>query len=238
MQRPDTTVLPLAALAQALQNCFAHACGQAVSARGAARVAVTGGSLMRVFGPALVDADVDWTRLHVYFGDERAVPPADPLSNFNLARETWLVSTRVRQDHVHRMPAELEDLDLAAREYEATLFASLGPQPRFDLVLLGVGPDGDVCSLFPGRPQLSERERLVVPVFDSPKPPARRLTLTLPALAAARSLLIVATGREKAPVARQALIDPLCNLPVASAAHAAESVLFLLDPDAASLLET
>jgi 6-phosphogluconolactonase len=127
------------------------------------------------------------------------------------------------------MPAEASDLALAATRYAAAL-----PALPFDLVLLGVGPDGHVCSLFPGL--LPVGAALVAAIEGAPKPPARRLTLTLAALAGARLLVVAAFGALKAPVVHAALRDPDSSLPVARAARAAQRTLFLLDPDAARLL--
>jgi 6-phosphogluconolactonase len=112
----------------------------------------------------------------------------------------------------------------------------LGAPPRLDIALLGVGPDGHVCSLFPGHPLLLERERSVAPIEDSPKPPPRRLTLTLPALWSAEVLVVAALGEGKAAVLRDALEDPGSELPVALAMRGARGALVLLDPPAASLL--
>jgi 6-phosphogluconolactonase len=100
-------------------------------------------------------------------------------------------------------------------------------------VLLGVGPDGHVCSLFPGHPLLDEQHRFVAAILDSPKPPPRRLTLTLPALAAARLLVVAAFGEATAAVMREALEDPKSGLPVALALRGAKQALVLLDAAAA-----
>jgi 6-phosphogluconolactonase len=138
---------------------------------------------------------------------------------------------------VHRMRGEREDLTAAAVEYEVELLRSLGDPPRLDLVILGMGPDGHVCSLFPGQSLLHERSRWVAAVHDSPKPPPRRLTLTLPALLQARDVVVVAQGESKAEVLKAALRDPASELPVALVGRRAAPTLFLLDQGAASLLD-
>lgn len=130
------------------------------------------------------------------------------------------------------MPADATNLEAAARAYEAELVRVLGNPPRFDIVLLGVGPDGHVCSLFPGHAALLEVSQRVLPIADSPKPPPRRLTLTLPALADA-DIYIAAFGAAKADVIREALATPASPLPVARAARAGRSAVFLLDDEAA-----
>jgi 6-phosphogluconolactonase len=115
------------------------------------------------------------------------------------------------------------------------LIAALGDRHRFDVLLLGVGPDGHVGSLFSDHPALEERSRLVRAVFDSPKPPPRRLTLTLPAFADAL-LVVAAFGASKAPAIHDALKNPASALPVARASRAGSRALFLLDQSAAGLL--
>jgi 6-phosphogluconolactonase len=172
---------------------FAAAAKEAISARGSFHVALTGGSGAKLYGA--IDAHaVDWTRTHLYWGDERAVAPNHPDSNFRLAQEQLISRVPIPAANVHRMPADAADLEVAARGYEASLPAAL------DLVHLGAGPDGHCCSLFPGHPLLQERNRRVAPVYDSPKPPPKRLTLTLPALQAARARIVTAAGAEKAPI--------------------------------------
>ena len=115
----------------------------------------------------------------ILFGDERAVPPGHPDSNYGAARSLWLNPAGVPASSVFRMPADAPDLDRAAADYEAVLLRECGRPPRLDLALLGVGPDGHVCSLFTGYPLLRESARWVAALGDSPKPPPRRLTLTL-----------------------------------------------------------
>jgi 6-phosphogluconolactonase len=182
------------------------------------------------FLPAVAAAAVDWTRVDVFWGDERAVPPEHVDSNYALARRGMLARVSPR---VHRMRGEADDLAAAAADYEREMRAGLGESPRLDFVMMGMGPDGHVCSLFPGHEALGEATRWVVPIEDSPKPPPRRLTMTLPALALSELLVVGAFGRSKAEPVRQALRDPSSSLPVALAARGARRALFLLDPDAA-----
>ena len=142
---------------------------------------------------------LDWTRVEFFFGDERAVPPNDPESNYNTARLALLdYLPRLRMEQVHRMPCELEDLDAGARQYEEELRRVVGGDgiPRFDLVWLGMGADGHTASLFPGTAALEERERLVVANWV-PSLDAWRMTLTYPVLNAAREAMFVVTGADK-----------------------------------------
>ncbi len=213
---------------------------EAFAERGRFALALAGGSVAQAFLPALARAAVDWKRTDFFWGDERAVPPDHPDSNYGLARALWLKEAGIPAERIHRMPAEVgadggadTGLDAAARDYEAEMRNRLGTPPALDVVLLGVGPDGHVCSLFPGHPLLDEKARFVVAVTDSPKPPPRRLTLTLPALAAARLLVVAAFGAAKAAVMREALEDPASRFPVALALRQAKQALVLLDPAAA-----
>ena len=208
----------------------------AIEARGRFAVALPGGSVATTCFPRLAASAVDWSRTDFFWGDERAVPPTDHDSNYALFRSLWLDRISVDPQRVHRLRGEREDLTAAAAEHEVELVRTLGDPPRLDLVILGVGPDGHVCSLFPGHSLLQERSRWVAAVHGSPKPPPRRLTLTLPALLAARGIVVVALGAAKAEVLKAALQDEASELPVALVARGAAEVLFLLDPDAAGLL--
>lgn len=173
----------------------------ALGARGRFAIALSGGRTpAATFAWLAARPDAfDWTRAHVYFADERAVPPDHPDSNFRLAREALIDPLHVPPRQVHRMKGEYPDLTAAAEEYEAHLRAPL------DLLLLGIGEDGHVASLFPGSVAVAERERRVLPVLDAPKPPPRRLTLTPRAIAEAREVLVLATGPGKARAVTAAL---------------------------------
>lgn len=201
----------------------------ALAARNACSVALTGGSLAQAAYPVLVRVPLDWSRVDFFQGDERAVPPAHADSNYRAARELWFEPAGVPEPRVHRMRGEAADLEAAARDYSAELVRVLGTPPRLDLALLGVGPDGHVCSLFPGHPLLAEEGRWVAAIEDSPKPPPHRLTLTLPALAACRLVVVAALGKEKTPVMREALERPGSALPVAQVLRRAPRALVLVE---------
>jgi 6-phosphogluconolactonase len=149
---------------------------------------------------------VDWHRIQFYFGDERAVPPDHPDSNYRLANESLFAPLAIPSAQVHRMKAEMEELDDAAQEYTEELKPLVtNGAPQLDLILLGVGADGHTASLFPGSPILQEHMRWVMPVLNAPKPPPRRLTLTVPVLNAGRQVIFLVTGREKAAAVQEAL---------------------------------
>ena len=171
----------------------------AIAARGRFSIALPGGSVATTCFPRFAEAAIDWSRTHFFWGDERAVPPTDESSNYGVAERLWLERIAKLGPTIHRMEAERADLDEAGERYERALRQN-GP---LDLALLGMGPDGHVCSLFPGHTLLDERARLVASITDSPKPPPRRLTLTLPALHAARNVFVIATGEAKADAVRR-----------------------------------
>jgi 6-phosphogluconolactonase len=213
---------------------FERLAHDAVSARGRFACALPGGSVAEALFPAFAHLALPWEHVHVFFGDERAVPPTDPDSNYGLARRLWLDAVPAR---VYPMPADRPDLEAAATSYAEQLLEALGDPPRLDLALLGMGPDGHVCSLFPHHALLKERKRWVAAVTDSPKPPPRRLTLTLATLARARGIWIVSFGAEKAHVLRDAIENEHSELPVALAARSGPPATFFLDRDAASALQ-
>lgn len=152
---------------------------------------LTGGSAALIFLGALREADIDWSRLTLFWGDERAVPPDSPDSNFGLAEEMLLRPLAAKAPNAIRMQGELADLQFAAKSYAQAL------PPALDLLILGVGDDGHVCSLFPGHPALRIADASVTVIEDSPKPPPRRLTLTLPYVLKSRRIWIVAVGERK-----------------------------------------
>ena len=178
-----------------------RALAQAREQRGVAHLALSGGTtpgrtyeLLGAAGAALDDVEV-------WFADERCVAPEDEESNYRLARETLLEPAAIPSARVHRMPGELGPA-LGAESYELELLSALGEEPVppvLDLVVLGIGPDGHIASLFPGAPTLSAGEGAICHgVSDSPKPPPQRITLSLAILNAARGCLLLATGAGKA----------------------------------------
>jgi len=210
--RPQVVVLAdLDALARAAAARVHAAAGAAIAHRGRFRVALSGGSTPRALHRELAarpDA-VDWGRTDVFFGDERAVPPDHPDSNYRMARETLLEPAHVPDANVRRMQGEASDLDAAARAYEAALTAGAAA-PWLDLVLLGMGPDGHTASLFPGTTAVEERARACVAV-DVPQLRARRLTLTVPVLSGATEVAFLIAGREKAEALRDVLGETDCG---------------------------
>ena len=217
------------------------------SVRRPLHVVLTGGTvgtdiLVQIDASGLRDA-VDWTGVHLWWGDERFLPDGDPDRNETQARAALIDRLPIPAERVHPMPAAgaAADPEAAAAEYAATLaaFAREGADvPAFDVVLLGVGPDGHLASLFPGHPVLDVADRTVAGVHRSPKPPPERVTLTYPALAQAAELWFVAAGEGKAEAVARALRgDDLHRTPSAGAAGR-ERTSWLIDLAAAGSIES
>ena len=234
--RPETLVGPLTSLVDRLISDMREEAARATARRGLFAIALPGGSVGVHGFPALATLPVDWTATHVFWVDERAVDPSSPDSNFGLADSLWLRASGTRPTHVHRMPADGPDLRAAADAYSDEITRVLGRDPRLDVVLLGVGPDGHVASLFPGHAALSETRKLVLPIVDAPKPPPHRLTLTLPILTSAERVIVMALGKSKAAVMHEALTREDSVLPVSLVLQRSTRSLVLLDEHAGSRL--
>jgi 6-phosphogluconolactonase len=218
----------------------------AVAARGVAHVVLTGGGVGIATLQALAlsparDA-LDWRHLHVWWGDERFLPAGHRDRNETQARAALLDQVPLDPARVHPMPAEGgefgSDVDAAAAAYAEQLQAVCEPEnrdgvPPFDILLLGVGPDAHVASLFPERPELYETERRVVAVRGAPKPPPTRITLTMPAIQSAQSVWLLAAGADKAAAVSMALRPAGMMAVPAAAAHGRRATLWLLDRAAA-----
>jgi 6-phosphogluconolactonase len=171
----------------------------------------------------------------VYFADERVVPLDHADSNYKAVMETCLNQLGVPAAKVHAIDPSLSP-EAAAVAYEKMLVEEMGPEPAFDLVLLGMGPDGHTCSLFPGHPLLHEESRLVASITDSPKPPPGRITLTYKALRLAKAAAFVTAGDAKAAMLASIVHDPKCDLPSARVTTQDGKPLWFVDRGAASLL--
>lgn len=236
------TVLPTtAALAEAAADRIVAAARNAIRRRGRCLLALSGGSTPRLVYPLLASPPrvhaVDWSRVSFFWADERAVPPDHPESNYGLARELLLDRLPgVRPDAVHRLPADAADRAAAAGGYEERLRRLLSPLPglppqRLDLIWLGMGRDGHTASLFPGADTLDERRRWILPAIAPDGMPVReRMTFTLPLINAARAVLLVVAGQDKAGAVRSVRSGSR-ELPAARVR--ARSTLWLLDAPAA-----
>jgi len=206
------TILPdLETLVTTAADRFVSSAVRAIDERGTFRVALSGGSTPKLVfpligEPARRDA-VDWSRVEFFWGDERSVPPDHPESNFGVAYQMLIAHLpKVVAQQVHRMPAEAPDLDAAALSYESELRLAFGVRgsgpPQFDLIWLGMGPDGHTASLFPDSEALAERERWVVGNW-APSQATWRMTMTYPVLNAGREVLFVIAGADKVDAMRR-----------------------------------
>jgi 6-phosphogluconolactonase len=238
-------------LAQAVAARLVTALTDAFAARGAASVVLTGGGIgtkvLSELAAAPARDAIDWPRLDIWWGDERFVPAGDPDRNETGARAALLDHVGADPGRVHPMPGpdgpDGDDPDAAAARYASWLAdAALadaggpgdhGPVPAFDVLMLGIGPEGHVASLFPGLPALGD-DRPVVAVRNSPKPPPTRLSLTLPSIQAAREVWILASGEEKAGAVALALTGEGQDPVPAAGARGRQRTLFLLDSAAAA----
>jgi len=215
-------------LAKLAAERIAEALKTAISRDSAASLALAGGTTPRAAYEALAKIPgIDWSKVSVYFGDERAVPPTHPDSNFSMAQAALFERVALPAANIHRIEAEGADQDAAARAYEALLPASIS------VLVLGIGEDGHTASLFPGSPALNERTRRVLPVIG-PKPPPQRVSITPPVIEAAGLCIMIANGAGKAEPVRRALKEPLDIHSTPSGL--ARDGLWLLDHAAAALL--
>ena len=191
---------------------------EAVSARGMFCIALSGGSALNLLAAALgPDAlpATGWSAWRVFWVDERCVPFTSKRSNAGAAVRHWLAKVPIPGDQIIPVNGEIDPM-ISARDYERKIAEVLRPGtgelPRFDMMILGVGEDGHVASLFPDQPTLEEQHRWVLPVFHAPKPPPNRITLSMPVLLQARYLAVIAVGAAKRDIVRRAF-DPHPSLP-------------------------
>jgi 6-phosphogluconolactonase len=211
----------------------------AVRSHGRCSLVLSGGSTPRTLYGLLASVyrdHIPWTSVHIFFGDERYVPPDDPDSNYRMAKETLLDHVPCPAANIHPMPTHFPSPDDAARDYEKTLRSYFGNEgPHFDLILLGLGEEGHTASLFPGSPALKEQARWVVAVTAPAKPPVR-LTLTLPALTRAANIYVLVAGSKKAGALQHVLTgipDPNAY-PAAGIRSTEGTLIWWVDRDAAA----
>ncbi|MEV8071188.1 6-phosphogluconolactonase [Streptomyces sp. NPDC085995] len=221
----------------------------AQASTGSANVVLTGGrngnGVLAALAAAPARDAIDWGRLDLWWGDERFLPEGDPERNVTQAREALLDSVPLDPERVHVMPASDgpygADVEAAADAYAEELARAAGPEnhgavPSFDVLMLGVGPDTHVASLFPEHPGVRETERTVIGVHGSPKPPPTRISLTLPAIRSAREVWLLAAGEDKANAVAMALSGAGEIQAPAAGAQGRTRTLWLLDTAAAAQL--
>lgn len=239
----ELLVLPdAAAVAQALADAFVEGAQQAIEEHGAFFVALSGGSTPKAAYELLAQSRrseaVPWSSVFVYFGDERCVPPDNDRSNYKMAQAAFLHAVPIPAENVRRMRGEDPPAD-AARAYAHLLVESMGDIPRFDLLLLGMGPDGHTASLFPGTDPMTDADRLVRAPFVE-KMNGYRLTVTPPVINNAHQVVIATEGTEKAKAlaaVREGPYDPVRH-PIQIVDPRSGRLTWLVDRAAASLLNT
>jgi 6-phosphogluconolactonase len=230
-------------LSQAAADYVVRVAQEAIVTRGRFTIALSGGTtpkaLYGLLGGTPYREQIDWTLVEMFWSDERCVSPDDPESNYGMAHEQLLSKIQIPAIQVHRMPADQPDRDAASLAYTQEMQRIFGTNgvPSFDLLQLGMGPEGHTCSLFPHQPSLHEQTRLVMPV-SVPKPPPDRLTFTPPLLNAARNVLFLVTGDEKAEAVQAVLEgdDDPDEYPAQIVRPAHGEVVWMLDTAAAARL--
>ncbi len=202
---PDTNTL-----SQQAAQYIVRIANESIVTRGRFSIALSGGSTPKaLYGLLAAEpyrAQLDWSLIEIFWSDERCVPPDSSDSNYAMANEVLLSKIPIQPNQVHRMPADQPDRDAASQAYTLEMQRIFGTNgiPTFDLLQLGMGPEGHTASLFPHQQSLHEQHRLVMPV-TVPKPPPPRLTFTPPLLNAARHVLFLVTGAEKADAVQAVL---------------------------------
>jgi 6-phosphogluconolactonase len=222
---------------------FSQLVNQSVQGSGRFTVSLSGGStpkhLYSLLGSPNYKERIPWNNVHLFWGDERCVPPDHPESNFGIVRESLLSKIEIPAENIHRMAGEREP-QAAAAEYEKHLqeFFGLesGALPRFDLILLGIGEDGHTASLFPGSDALNETERLVISPFVE-KLNSYRLTLTLPVLNSGAEVWFLVTGASKADAVKKVLRGS-ADLPAAKVQPVNGRLVWFITQDAAPGVST
>jgi 6-phosphogluconolactonase len=190
--------------------------------------ALSGGATAMIFLPAMRAANVDWNRITLFWADERAVPVDDPDSNYGLAERMLLSPLGASAPRAIAMPANTPQLGQAALWYDDALATELKGGP-LDLAILGVGEDGHICSLFPGHKALLVEDLRTVAIEDSPKPPARRLSLTMRYVLQTKRIWVIAIGARKLPVLRAALEKTSRSTPLDLVMRQAKDVTVFTD---------
>lgn len=235
---PDSSVLAQTAV-QAI--CDSAAC--AISERGVFHFVLSGGSTPKavysLLAQDLYRSNIDWSNVHLWWGDERSVPPNHPDSNYLMVRDSLIQYVNIPAEHIHRIQAELNPAQ-AAQLYESELEKVFQSEtlPCFDLILLGLGEDGHTASLFPGTSALYEHQRWVIENYIE-KLDVWRITLTLPLLNCAKQMMVLVNGKNKAQIVKHVLQgDPsLATYPIQLIQPVQGQLIWLLDSDAANQIQ-
>ncbi|KAI9278031.1 6-phosphogluconolactonase [Sporodiniella umbellata] len=215
---------------------------ESIERHGVFSVAISGGSLPKIVSKQLAhNPNVDFSHWHLFWADERCVAHDDADSNFLEVKKSLL-------DHIPSLPqeniyaihegyAKAQEVEKAAVDYEEKLKRFFKGLPKFDVILLGMGPDGHCCSLFPGHPLLDEQTRWVAPISDSPKPPPKRITLTYPVVNNAQCVVFVTAGEGKKEMVQQIIEEPQHSYPCQRVQPKHGKLYWFIDDAAASKLK-
>ena len=241
------------AMAHEMVRLIAESARDAIQARGVFTIAIPGGSIADAIIPLLIVQDLPWEKVHLFWVDERVVPLTDVNSNAGHAFRLWQGSHFASAAHLHVMfgdpgdyqlsdaspsatanttasiSATTADMELAVNRYSELLSEVCGTPPLLDVVLLGVGEDGHIASLFPDHPSAFDTSHSVIAITDSPKPPAERLTLSYGVIATARLVVVAAFGTGKADAMKEALENERAGSPVARIIRDGRYVRVFLD---------
>ncbi|KAI8098632.1 6-phosphogluconolactonase [Halteromyces radiatus] len=215
---------------------------EAIEDHGSLSVAISGGSLPKLLSKELIhNKQVDFSKWHIFWADERCVGYDSDDSNYKEVKKTLLDHVPIPANHIYRIHETYginKQTELAAKDYQEQLVSYFGKDgfPRFDLILLGMGPDGHCCSLFPGHPLLQERTLWVAPIDDSPKPPPERITLTLPVVNHAQTVVFVTAGEGKREMVQKIIEQPQLELPCQRVQPENGQVYWFVDEPAAGSL--
>ncbi|KAH9937498.1 6-phosphogluconolactonase [Fomitopsis serialis] len=225
-------------LCDAVADFILKAQKEAIDKKGRFSVALSGGSLPQQLNALINKPGVRWDKWQVFYADERVVPLDHPDSNHKLCTDELFSKVPIPKDHIHTIdPSLADDLEELSDAYEKELIREFAQKdsarfPIFDLILLGTGPDGHTASLFPGHPLLTEEDRWVAYIEDSPKPPARRITFTYPVINHAARVAFVASGAAKADTLQTVFDKPEEGLPASRVrpSHPGQVYWFVDDP--------
>lgn len=212
---------------------FLEFANHSIEKQGKFVVALSGGSTPNAIYAALkkMGNRIDWSKVHLFWGDERSVPPNHPDSNYHTAMQAGLKNLPIPKQQIHRMVAE-KDIEIEAEKYEAAIKCERIEPSSFDLVMLGVGEDGHIASLFPNTEALQEKKRWVL-ANEVPQLKTTRMTITYPCIQAAKAVVIYAMGKAKQSIISQILHSPPnSNWPASQIANDSHPVLWIVDREA------
>lgn len=247
-EKPSVQILDdLQTIARAAADEFVARCQEGIKDHGRFTVALSGGSTPKALHAVLVERSaknpklIDWSRVQIFFGDERHVPPDHPDSNFCMAKETLLLKVPIPEENIHRIHCENPDATQAAAAYDAELAQAFRLKerefPRFDLILLGMGPDGHTASLFPKTAALNELSKRVVANWVE-KLNTWRVTFTRPTLNNAASGMLMVAGEDKAAALAEVMNSGSPEMyPVKYVKPASGKLIWVIDRAAAKLLK-